>query len=292
MTGQVGAVPGRERSRHTLRAIARRFPGRIALTFGLVLIEAAAMLFFPLVIGVAVDDLLHDSYAGLTALLGLGTGALVVGAARRFYDTRAYSAIYEVLATELAARERDRGTPVSAVAARTTLMSELVEFLENAMPMLVNAAIGIVGTLVILAGIDARLCAASLGLMALVILVYVFTGTYNWSLTAGYNDELEQQVSALAAADASVARGHFGRLMSWNRRLSDLETVNYSLIYLGVLALMVYGPLVAVSVPGPAPQYGLALATTMYVFQYIEAVLEVPLFLQQGIRLKEISERL
>lgn len=272
----------------TIRTLVRRFRARIAVTMALVVAEAAALLLFPLVIGIAINDLLGDRTAGVVLLGALGAGTLVVGALRRVIDTRTYASIYETTATELVASERARGTDVSATAARTTLLTEFVEFLENSLPAIVNSVIAVVGTLVILAGIHPGVALASAGLAALVGVVYAATGRRNLVLTSGYNDELERQVGALS--EPQRTRRHFVDLMSWNRRLSDLETLNYAFIYLGVIALLVYSPIAVVD--SGDTEYGFVFATIMYVFQYVEAVLEMPLFIQQVIRLNEISTRL
>ena len=274
----------------TLGTLVRRFRRGVGFTFALVVVEAAAFLLFPLVIGRAIDDLLADRLGGVVLLGGLGVATLVIGATRRWIDTRTYASIYETTATELATAERRRGTDVSIVTARTNLLTEFVEFLEESMPMIVNSVIGIVGTLVILSQIHLGVFAASLGLAALVGVVYAATGRRNLALTGGYNDELERQVGALASGATSDARRHFGELMRWNRRLSDLETINFSIIYLGVIALLVYGPIALVD--GIDAEYGVVFAAIVYVLQYVEAVLEMPLFLQQLIRLREISTRL
>ena len=78
--------------------------------------------------------------------------------------------------------------------------------------------------------------------------------------------------------------------MRWNRQLSDLETVNYAVIWLGVIALLTYAPIQVIE-PGQT-EYGFAFATILYVFQYVEALVALPLFIQQVIRLREISSRL
>lgn len=273
-------------------ATLRRFGGRVALTSLLVLVEAATEMLFPLCIGLAIDGLLREDTRALLGLGALGAFSLVVGSARRLVDTRTYAEIYETVATQLVAEGHPRGTPVSALTARATLLAELVESLETSMPMLVNAVLGILGTLLILAGIDLRVFWAALALALLVFGVYALTGATNLRLSAGYNDELERQVASLETREPGVARRHFARLMTWNRRLSDLETLEYFVIYLGAIALLVYCPLAVVGGAAPAPTYGFVLATIMYVFQYIESVLELPLFIQQGIRLREISTRL
>lgn len=290
MTAVVGGGAGG--SSVSLGGLVRRFRGRVAVTALLVVAEAATLLLFPLFIGIAIDDLLADSFRGIAVLGALGVVSLAIGALRRFLDTRTYAAVYETVAAEMVDAERERGTETSAISARTTLLAEFVEFLENSMPMIVNAAIGIVGTLVILAGIDMGVFLGAVGLAALVGLVYAATGRWNLALTAGYNDELEQQVDAVSVGGAS-ARRHFSELMRWNRRLSDLETLNFSIIYLGVIALFVYAPVAVVERGGDGiVEVGAAFAAVMYVLQYVEAVLETPLFLQQLIRLREISTRL
>ncbi len=274
----------------TIGGFDRRFSGRIAITLALVVIEAVLLLLFPLSIGLAINDLLQDELTGIALLGGLGVASLVVGALRRFIDTRTYATIYETTATELVAGEHERDADVSSIAARSTLLTEFIEFLENSMPTIVNSIIGIVGTLIILARIDSGVFLASLGLAALVAAVYAVTGRHNMKLTTGYNDELEQQVNALSTRTTVAAHRHFSQLMAWNRRLSDLETLNYSLVYLGVIALLIYSPIAVVD--GADPEYGFVFSTIMYVFQYVEAVLAMPLFIQQTIRLNEISQRL
>ena len=204
MTAVVGGGAGG--SSVSLGGLVRRFRGRVAVTALLVVAEAATLLLFPLFIGIAIDDLLADSFRGIAVLGALGVVSLAIGALRRFLDTRTYAAVYETVAAEMVDAERERGTETSAISARTTLLAEFVEFLENSMPMIVNAAIGIVGTLVILAGIDMGVFLGAVGLAALVGLVYAATGRWNLALTAGYNDELEQRVDAVSVGGASARR--------------------------------------------------------------------------------------
>ena len=274
----------------SLWALVRRFPWRVGVTVGLVLIESVIELLLPLFIGLAINDLLRDSSGGLVALGVLGGAALLVGSARRFVDTRAYTGMYEVIAAEMVEREQRRGTETSRVAARTTLLGEFVEFLEDSMPQIVSAAIGTVGTLVIIAGLDTEVLFACLGLFVLLVLTYWASARRNFALNRGYNDELERQVAAIDSRDDERIGLHFRALMRWNRRLSDLETLNYVVIWLGVIALLLYAPIEVIE-PGET-EYGFAFSTILYVFQYIDAIVMLPLFIQQIIRLREIAQRL
>lgn len=274
----------------TLRQIISRFRWQVAATVTLVLVEAVVVLLFPLFIGLAINDLLDDSYRGVAMLGGLGVTALAVGSGRRYFDTRAYTGIYEAIATELVAREHERDTETSKIAARTTLAGEFVEFLENSMPEIVTASIGTVGMLAILAGLDLNVFFACLGLLGLLVVTYWASARRNLALNKGYNDELERQVTAIDSRQNEVISGHFRALMRWNRQLSDLETLNYVVIWLGVIALLVYAPIEVIGPEGA--DYGFAFSTILYVFQYVDALIALPLFVQQIIRLKEISTRL
>ena len=274
----------------SLGALIRRFPWRVGATTGLVLVESIIELLLPLFIGLAINDLLQDEYGGLIALAGLGVAALVVGSLRRFVDTRAYAGMYEVIAAEMVEREQGRGTETSRIAARTTLLGEFVEFLEDSMPQIISAAIGTVGTLVIIAGLNTDVFLACLGLFVLLVATYWVSARRNFALNRGYNDELEQQVAAIDSRDGERIGLHFRTLMRWNRRLSDLETLNYVVIWLGVIAVLVYAPIEVIE-PGET-EYGFAFSTILYVFQYIDAIVMLPLFIQQLIRLQEIAERL
>ncbi len=267
----------------------RRFKWRISLTLGLVLMEAALTLLFPLSIGLAVNGLIDDNYAGITFLGGLTIGMLIIGSARRYYDTRVYSGIYRVLANEMVEREQKKGTEVSAISARSSLLTELVEFMENSLPEIVTAVIGVVGTLAILAGINIYVFFASLSLLLIVIITYWVTGQKNLRLNTGYNDELERRVDVLATENRRSIFLHFAKLMRWNIRLSDLETSNYFVFLLGVVALIVFAPFALVTGDVEA---GFVTAALLYVFQYIEGLIAAPYYIQQGIRLKEISDRL
>ena len=274
----------------TLRQLIARFRWRVGATVTLVLVEAGIELLFPLFIGIAINDLLEDSSRGVVMLAGLGVAALAVGSARRFFDTRAYTGIYEAIATELVSREQRRGTETSKIAARTTLAGEFVEFLEDSMPEIVTASIGTVGMLVIIAGLDLSVFFACLGLLVLLVVTYWVSATRNLALNRGYNDELERQVTTIDSRQPDAIGGHFRALMRWNRQLSDLETVNYAMIWLGVIALLVYAPIEVIQ--AGETEYGFAFSTILYVFQFVEAMVALPLFIQQLIRLREISGRL
>ena len=273
----------------TLRTIFSRFKWRISLTMLLVSAESILGLLYPLLIGLAINDLIEQSYSGLYYLAYLGIAELVIGSVRRFYDTRIYSGIYKEIVVELVDKEYAKDSSVSKTSARTSLLNEFIEFMENSMPEIVSVVIGIIGTLVIIFALNLNVFYACLGMIVVVLGTYAVSGQLNLDFNKGFNDQLEKQVTLLESRNRLSIKNHYEQLMKWNIKLSDLETVNYFVIWVGIIALFVYTPLTVVE--SGVVKYGMVFAIFMYVFDYIERLVATPFFIQQLIRLKEISDR-
>ena len=75
--------------------------------------------------------------------------------------------------------------------------------------------------------------ALTLGILALTVLiggVYAATGRWNYQLNAGYNDQLEQQVSALETRQAATVREHLRALVRWRadeNRKNNVQVYNH-----------------------------------------------------------------
>ena len=274
---------------YTLKAIFFRFKWRISLTLALVVMEATLGIFYPLTIGIAINDLLESNYQGLYWLTALGGSSLIIGTFRRFYDTRTYATIYRKTVTKMIAAEHKKSQLISTISARSNLMTEFVEFLENSMPEVVQSVIAIFGISLVIAMLNIKIFFACLTLLLLILIIYFFTGKDNFNLNKRYNDELERQVQAIESKDNVTSKRHFNALMRWNVALSDLETANYFIIWCGVIALFIYTPITVIE--DGVLTYGLVFSVLMYVFDYIEKITLIPLHIQQAIRLKEISQR-
>jgi ABC-type multidrug transport system fused ATPase/permease subunit len=274
----------------SLPSLILRFKGRVSLTFLLVVFESLLDVFYPLFIGLAIDGLLQHSYAGVIQLAVLGVVSLLVGASRRAYDTRVYAGIYCQIVPEMVAKEQERGSSISKTSARSSLLTEFVEFLENSMPEIIRGIVSLLGILLMIATLNWQVFFACLGILLLIMVVYGISGKTNYRLNASYNNQLEHQVQALESKDMHLIQQHYTALMKWNIKLSDLENLNYVAIWIGVIALLVYTPMTVVE--GGTTSYGQVSSIFMYVFNYIEASVTFPLYIQQLIRLKEISGRL
>lgn len=274
----------------SINSLLLRFRWKILFTFALVTLEALTGILFPLLIGIAIDGLLEDSIDGVLYLSIAGVAALIVGSARRFYDTRIYSGIYCRITPEMIQNETNKDASVSRISARTGLLTEFVEFLENSMPEMITALISVVGILAIIATLNIDVFFACLSILGLIVFIYTITGKFNYKLNTKYNNQLEKQVDVLTARDSIAIKSFYQELMRWNVKLSDLETINYFVIWVGVIAVFIYTPITVIG--AGILSYGLVFSIIMYVFNYAGSIVSFPLFIQQVIRLKEISARL
>ena len=247
-------------------------------------------LLFPLVIGLSVDDLLEDSFRGLYVLLGLIVAVLLIGAARRFYDTRAYAVIYRDLGETMVAHKAEQGVATTSLSALANLLQEIVEFFEHSAPELLGVVVSFVGVSIMLGLIDVTVMGLCLGGSVLVVLIYAFSSKRIYRYNEHMNDEFEKQVDVLEDRRPRRVRVHLGRIMKWTIRLSDLETVNYSLGWM-VMASVLAGSIYLI-VENATISYGIKITSIMYVFEYIGVVMSLPLFYQQLVRLQEITARL
>ena len=85
-----------------LKPLIARNRWRFGFTLLLVLVEAALLVLFPLVIGMAVDGAIAGQYRGATYLGALGLATLVVGASRRLLDSRFYARLYRIMGEQVA----------------------------------------------------------------------------------------------------------------------------------------------------------------------------------------------
>jgi ABC-type multidrug transport system fused ATPase/permease subunit len=274
----------------TLGALLSAYWRRILLTYALFNLENGLRLAQPLVLGLAMNDLFHASYAGLLLFIGLHLAYLFLGCLRRMYDTRAFTGIYTDLATQLVLGQRGRDEPVSRVAARSALSREIVDFFERDVPLAVRALYSVVGALALLVLYDALLAPFCLALL-------LPTGVINWVhgrwalwLNGRLNDQFEGEVEVIARCRQEETRGHYALLASWRVKLSDWEALTFSLMELFVLGLLVVTLVRSCGVQEMDP--GNVLAVFRYVLMFITGLDSVPLLVQQFGRLRDIGGRM
>ena len=271
-----------------ITSILKQYRLKFGLTLFLILAEAGLMILFPLFIGNAIESAIDESSAGAIYLGLLGLATLIVGVGRRAFDSRFYALVYESIGT--GAISKMKNNVPSKKSARLGMVRELVEFLENSLPELISNVIGLVGVVFIIATLSLNVFYASLMVTIIVFVVYRITSKRTLHLNKSSNDEFEKQVDVISKNDPQELRSHLKKMMKWNIKLSDLEAINFSVSWIVLIVFLVAS--IVISVGDGITQYGALFALIMYVFQYIENVINLPFFYQNWLRLREITERL
>src|SRR5262249_51622024 len=146
--------------------------------------------------------------------------------------------------------QRAAGVPVSRVAARSALSRELVDFLERDVAVVVFGLYSLAGSLFWLASRDGLLALACLALGAPAAVRNVAFARKTLRLTGRLNDQLENEVEAIADGRPAEVRGHYAALGRWRVRLSDCEAYNFGAMELFVLALLGAALARSCSLPG------------------------------------------
>jgi ABC-type multidrug transport system fused ATPase/permease subunit len=272
----------------TIKEIISKYKLRFTLTFGLILLEAGIMLLFPLFIGNAVDGAIGQEFSGAIWLGVLGVSMLVVGIGRRMFDSRLYGKVYEETGAKILNGIENGLSSIKT--ARLSMIRELIEFLENALPELINSLIGLIGVVIILATLNLNVFLGSIVVTLLIFVIYWLTSKKTMELNQQANDVHEQQVDIIAGNNSTKLTDHLRQVSKWNIRLSDLEAINFSFSWMIALAFLVGA--IIISAGTGVVKYGALFALVMYVFQFIESIISLPLFYQNWLRLKEILLRL
>ncbi|UOY09160.1 ABC transporter six-transmembrane domain-containing protein [Muricauda sp. SCSIO 64092] len=272
----------------TIRSVLLEFKWKLIFIFFLILVESAIELLIPLFIGFAIDNALGGNYGHALQLGVLGTLIILIGGGRRFFDSRIYARIYRRLGSAvLLGIEENRS---SVKTARLGMINEIVEFLENSLPLLISTIVGMVGVVIIIASLNLHVFLVGLGATFLVFLIYFLTRKRTTYFNGAYNNEFEKQVDVISTNNGTLLASHLKKMMKWNIKLSDLEVFNFSMSWMVLMGFLVLSIVFSVSAGKIA--YGALFSLIIYVFQYIESVMALPVFYQNWLRLKEIKERL
>ncbi|MEM6631968.1 MAG: ABC transporter six-transmembrane domain-containing protein [Bacteroidota bacterium] len=261
---------------------------KLCFTLFLLLIEAGIAMLFPLFIGYAIDHVINGSYVGVIQLGFLGFASLIVGVGRRVFDSRLYAQMYQTMGVRAISNMKDAQPSIKS--ARLGMIREWVEFMENSLPELIHAVLGLFGVILIIATLNLWVFYASLIVSLVIFLVYGLTRKKTMRLNKSSNDEWEKQVDILNRNDKHALSLHLKEMMKWNVRLSDLEAGNFSISWIILISFLLVS--IHIGVGNGMVKYGALFSLIMYIFQYMENVANLPLFYQNWLRLKEIKGRI
>ncbi len=271
-----------------IRDTIKQYRLRLIFTLILIITESVLGILFPLFIGKAITSVIGKETTGIWYLGILGISLIIIGGFRRMLDSRFYAKIYTTLSTETIKHLPEKD--YSKKAARLSMLKEMVLFAENQLPELITHSIGLIGVMIIIATLNVYIFAGTIITGSIIIGIYLLNGKRTINYNTQFNNELENQVDILTTNRQSGLKLHLLRLMKWNIKLSDLETINYSLSWIIMMILLLIS--IILSAKNGNIQYGVMFALIMYVYQYIDSMVNLPLYYQEWLRLKEITSRI
>jgi len=274
--------------RLSLVTLLRVFWLQVGGTWALTLAETILLAALPLLLGSAIDGLIGGNWQSFQLLLACLGSLLVVGIARRVYDTRAYGTMRVEIGAATVRNKQDLS--ISAQDARLDMSRELVDFLENEAPLLLTALVHSAVAITVLYLFDKTLAIAASVAAFVSIGIYAAFGRRFFELNASLNTQSEKQVSVLQAPQDGSLRRHLLLLRRHSVRLSDLEAVVYGLIFGALLSMLVFNLWFATTIAEAST--GEVFTIVVYSYEFIESAVALPIVLQSITRISEITSRI
>jgi ABC-type multidrug transport system fused ATPase/permease subunit len=263
---------------------------RVLATYLLFNVENLVRLAQPWFLGWAVNDLLSGCRTGLVLCLAQNLLSVAMGIVRQMYDTRTFTRLYADLATRLVVQQRQGGVDLSRLAARSSLSRELVDFFERDVPFLFHAIYSVAGALVMISLVDVVLMVPCLLFLAVAGLLMRSLSRRTLHLNRGLNDQIEREVSILQHAAPERVEDHYHRLRGWRIRLSNAQALNFGVTE--VLALVLMAFVLVRGCVGGTVDAGTLFALLGYVVMLTTSLVNLPQWIQQLSRLRDIRRRL
>ncbi|MCA6256061.1 MAG: hypothetical protein IM665_13490 [Phenylobacterium sp.] len=258
---------------------------RVLFAYLLLIIEEAALLFMPALMGLTVDRLLAGDRSGLFFLAGGVIAILASGALRRFFDTRVFAAAERRLAEGIALGPSPAGIRV----ARLRQVHELVQTYERSVPEALSALVAGAGSLAISVWYDWRVGAAALVVALILLGIDRIYARRMSRLNRSLNDRTDQDLDVLRSEDAERVRSH---LEAWRRlrvARSDSEIGVYAVNWLFLL-VMILGVLVLIAQPDASP--GTVFAQMSYVLAFATSWERLPVITERLAQARDVTRRL
>ena len=277
----------------SVRGIFRAHRWRLILIYVLFNVENLLRLAQPLVLGLAINDLLSGSYTGLYLLIVQHLSHLVISRSRQRYDTRVYNRVYTGIATDLIADQRASNIETTRVAARSALARHYIDFFELYVPMVIRSGYSVFGAAITLGLYDWTLVPLCLGLIVPATWLNLRYSRQTFQFNNRLHDELEHEVDIIERNRGDEVKKHFDEVGFWRVKLSDAEAKNFCLMEMFVLAVMAIA-LVRFCWVGQGetpPAAGDIAAVFRYLMLFIMGLDSVPKVVAQWSRLRDVGGR-
>lgn len=277
-------------SSQTLLQTIKPFRLRIAFTYAVMLMETVFEVLYPFTLGLAINGLLAgDGFAAVLPFGIMWLAHICSATFRQMYDTRLFTRIYSLVAGNLIIRQRSQGGSTSAVAARSAMAREAIDFFEFEIPTVVTALVNLLGGVLMLFVYDVLAGAVMALLLAPIFFLYKTYGITSLKLSRRLNNRLEREVTIINDAAPRRVKTHFTALARWRIWLSDTQARTWALadVFMFVAVLLVLFRLTA----DPGVQPGDVFAGLAYALNILLALDQGPVLIEQFSRILDIRRR-
>lgn len=273
-----------------LRSLLKPFRPAIAFTYGLTLTEKACQLAYPALTGVAVDQLLIKNYQGIAILISVWMFHAVLSYFRLRYDTRVFTRIYSEVASTVIVAQQAEGEELSEVSARAELSREIVDFFEHDLPTIAHDFVMILGSLWMLFVYDPFAGAVGCAILVPVLIANKIYASKSARLNRGLNDQIEREVRTLEEASPKYILRHFRLLSRWKVALSDAEATTWLVTEVTTIIALIF--ILVHYTRGGDASAGSIYAIIAYTYDYLDGLIDVPVVVNNIVRIQDIRERL
>jgi hypothetical protein len=270
--------------------LARTHRWTLGRAYGLTALANASGQIYPLMTALAINGVLAGDFRPIVALGLWHLVMMGLEVAAKMYDTRVFTSIHADLAEQFVFRAHQQRLDPGLIAGRAILSREYVDFFEKDVPGMMQALIGLGVAMTVLVSLDWVVGAACVVLLVPLTLINLALGRRAITLNRGLNNRLEAEVALIGRGRPTTVRRHFRSLGQWRVRLSDSEARAFGLMEISVIVLI--GAALWRLSQGEAIQAGDVYAVFSYVWRFVLALDQVPVFVQQVAKLKDLDRRI
>lgn len=273
-----------------MRSIIRENRAALVTAYGLTVCGYLAAQIYPLVTGFAINGVLQKNYTAILWLIACHFIMVGLEVSAKMMDTRVFTRIHALFASDAVADAHRRGLPPSLIAGRAALLREYVTFLERDVPAALLSLISLGVAIVALFWLDPAIGGACLLLLIPSTLINARLARKSRLLNERLNDLLEKEVGRLQHDAPTRVRRHFRATAGWRIRLSDLEAKSFGVLELFVIAL--FGVALWRIARQGGVEAGTIYAIFAYIWRFVTSMDQVPQIVQQLAKLADIGRRL
>ena len=188
--------------------------------------------------GLMINSLITSSGWGVVLFPMAYIGWQGISTLLRVRDTVVFSRIFNQLSLKLLDQQAASDIPLTKVNARIELLKQVVYFMENDFPYLMNSIVSIIGSCVLLYLYNWRLVVLSVIIIGPSVLINQRYARKIQGATKAVNDQYEQQMDVINSGEHVRQKTYFEHLRRLSIRRSTLEATNFALLEIFVFAMI------------------------------------------------------